>query len=202
MSWSVRERRPGVWELRPYLGRDPLTGKKRYASRVVRPPGKRDAQAQCDRWAIELVDGDEMPTAGTFGDLAAQWIAVKERRWPPNTLQEHRRIVARNLAPLHDADVTKITTHTLDVLYAELAARGGACTHRPWPGDGAPARRHSSPCCPPSGQQHLSPATRLQEKPRRPPEGSRRQRNGPGGMPGRLDRLVVCRGPGCGARAD
>jgi hypothetical protein len=24
MSGSVRERRPGVWELRPYLGRDPL----------------------------------------------------------------------------------------------------------------------------------------------------------------------------------
>jgi hypothetical protein len=101
MSGSVRERRPGVWELRPYLGRDPLTGKKRYASRVVRATGKRDAQAQCDRWAIELADGDESPTAGTFGDLAAQWIAVKERRWPPNTLQEHRRIVARNLVSLH-----------------------------------------------------------------------------------------------------
>jgi hypothetical protein len=124
MSGSVRERRPGVWELRPYLGRDPLTGKKRYGSRVVRATGKRDAQAQCDRWAVELADGDESPTAGTFGDLAAQWIAVKERRWPPNTLQEHRRIVTRNLAPLLDVDVAKITTHTLDVLYAELAARG------------------------------------------------------------------------------
>jgi [2Fe-2S] binding domain len=144
MSGSVRERRPGVWELRPYLGRDPLTGKKRYGSRVVRATGKRDAQAQCDRWAVELADGDESPTAGTFGDLAAQWIAVKQRRWPPNTLQEHRRIVARNLAPLLDVDVAKITTHTLDVLYAELAARGGACTHRPCPP--APCPEHGPRC--------------------------------------------------------
>jgi hypothetical protein len=53
----------------------------------------------------------------------ARAIAVKERRWPPNTLQEHRRIVARNLRALHDVDVAKITTHTLDVLYAERWAR-------------------------------------------------------------------------------
>jgi integrase len=133
MAGSVRERRPGVWELRAYLGRDPLTGKKRYGSRVVKATGKRDAQAQCDRWSVELDDGTTSVSAGTFDDLAAQWIAVKERRWPPNTLQEHRRIVARNLRALHDVDVAKITTHTLDVLYAELAARGGACTHRPCP---------------------------------------------------------------------
>jgi hypothetical protein len=29
------------------------------------------------RWAIELSDGDVVRTAGTFGDLCAQWIAVK-----------------------------------------------------------------------------------------------------------------------------
>jgi hypothetical protein len=133
MAGSVRRRRPGVWELRPYLGRDPLTGKKKYGSRIVQATEKRDAQAQCDRWSVELSEGDTVPNAGTFGDLAAQWIAVKQRRWPPNTLQEHRRIVARNLKALHDVDVAKITTRTLDVLYAELAARGGACTHRPCP---------------------------------------------------------------------
>jgi integrase len=144
MAGSVRQRRPGVWELRPYLGRDPLTGKKKYASRVVQASGKRDAQAQCDRWAVELADGDAVPSAGTFGDLAAQWLDVKQRRWPPNTLQEHRRIVARNLRPLHDVDVAKITTHTLDVLYAELGARGGPCTHRPCPM--APCIEHGPRC--------------------------------------------------------
>jgi hypothetical protein len=64
-----------------------LTGKKKYGSRFVRATGKRDAQAQCDRWSVELSDGDAVPSAGTLGDLAAQWIAVKRRRWPPDTLQ-------------------------------------------------------------------------------------------------------------------
>ena len=89
MAGSVREVRPGVWEMRLYTGKDPLTGKKTQASRHVRASGKREAQAQCDRWAIELADGDSVVAAGTFGDLAAQWIAVNQRRWPPNTLQEH-----------------------------------------------------------------------------------------------------------------
>jgi hypothetical protein len=83
MAGSVREVRPGVWEMRLYTGKDPLTGKKTQASRHVRASGKREAQAQSDRWAIELADGEAVVAAGTFGDLAAQWIAVKQRRWPP-----------------------------------------------------------------------------------------------------------------------
>ena len=132
MAGSVRERRPGVWELRPYLGRDPLTG-KRYGSRVVKATGKRDAQAQCDRWTVELEDGLTVVAAGSFSDLCVQWIAVKTRRWPPATLRENSRIVRRNLKPLHMVHVAKLTTHTLDVFYGELTTRGGACTHRPCP---------------------------------------------------------------------
>jgi hypothetical protein len=77
-----------------------------------------------------LADGDASPTAGTFGDLAAQWIAVKERRWPPNTLQEHRRIVARNLASLHGVDVAKITTRT-PRRPVRRARRSRRCLHAP-----------------------------------------------------------------------
>jgi len=133
MAGSVREVRPGVWELRAYLGRDPLTGKKRYGSRHVRASGKRDAQEQCNRWVLELKAGLTTAAAGSFGDLCEQWIAVKSRRWPPATLRENSRIVHRNLKPLHTIDVAKLTTHTLDVFYGELAIRGGACTHRPCP---------------------------------------------------------------------
>lgn len=131
---SVRERRPGVWQIRVHVGRDPLTGEKRYASRTVHRdgPGARKAvRAEATRWELELADQRAPAEARTFRDLADQWIDVKARRWSPSVLREHRRIVDRHLRPLHDLDVTKITTHTLDVLYGELAARGGACTHRP-----------------------------------------------------------------------
>jgi hypothetical protein len=121
-----------------------LTGTRRWATKTVEATGKRDARHQANAWEVELREQDAPHPRGTFGDLAEQWIAVKERRWPPNTLQEHRRIVARNLRPLHDVDVAKITTHTLDVLYAELAARGGACTHRPCPP--APCPEHGPRC--------------------------------------------------------
>jgi hypothetical protein len=121
-----------------------LTGTRRWAAKTVEAAGKRDAQHQANAWEVELRELETPHPRGTFGDLAEQWIAVKERRWPPNTLQEHRRIVARNLRPLHDVDVAKITTHTLDVLYAELAERGGACTHRPCPI--APCLEHGPRC--------------------------------------------------------
>ena len=38
----MREGRPGVWQLRVYLGVDPVSGKKRYAGRSV-GGGKREA---------------------------------------------------------------------------------------------------------------------------------------------------------------
>ncbi len=141
---SVRQLPSGRWQLRVHTGRDPLTGTKRWATKTVDASGKRDAQHQANGWEVEIREQDAPHPSGTFGDLATQWIAVKERRWPPNTLQEHRRIVARNLRALHDVDVAKITTHTLDVLYAELAARGGPCTHRPCPP--GPCLEHGPRC--------------------------------------------------------
>jgi hypothetical protein len=36
-----RQVRPGVWEMRVYTGRDPLTGKKTQASRHVRATARR-----------------------------------------------------------------------------------------------------------------------------------------------------------------
>ena len=141
---SVRQLPSGRWQLRVDIGRDPLTGTRRWATKTVEASGKRNAQHDANAWEVELRDLEAPDPRGTFGDLAEQWIAVKERRWPPNTLQEHRRIVARNLRALHDVDVAKITTRTLDVLYAELAARGGACTHRPCPL--APCVEHGPRC--------------------------------------------------------
>ena len=77
MAGSVRQVRPGVWEMRVYSGRDPLTGKKTQASRHVRASGKREARAQCDRWAIELSDGDVVRAAGTFGDVCTQRVPLE-----------------------------------------------------------------------------------------------------------------------------
>jgi integrase len=130
---SIRRLASGRWELRVSLGRDPLTGAYRSKSRVVDAADRRDARRQAMAWEVGLADGQLSGDGGAFGQLCEQWIRHKTRRWSPATLMEHRRIVDRYLGALHDMDVAKIGTHTLDVLYAELAARGGQCQHRPCP---------------------------------------------------------------------
>jgi hypothetical protein len=66
----------GRWQIRVDIGRDPLTGIRRWATKTIEASGKRSAQRDENAWEVEL----------------------------------------RDL-----------------VLYAELAARGGVCTHRPCP---------------------------------------------------------------------
>lgn len=125
VGWS------GRWELRVSIGRDPLTGKYRYKSKVVDSGDKRDARRQAIAWEAGLSDGRLSGEGGTFGQLCEEWIEHRKRRWSPATLKEHCRIVDRCLGSLRDVDVARIGTHKLDVLYAELTARGGSCQRRP-----------------------------------------------------------------------
>jgi integrase len=144
MVGTVREIRPGRWELRVPLPKDPLTGERQRLSRTVDADGERDAERKLAALVAEIDAGTPTRSPGTFGDLAEQWMDVKARRWSPGTLREHQRIVRRNLTPLHDIDVAKISTHTLDLLYGQLAARGGACTNRPCPP--RPCPKHGARC--------------------------------------------------------
>jgi integrase len=154
---SVRRLASGRWELRVSLGRDPLTGRYRYKSKVVDAADKRDARRQAMAWEVGLGDGQLSGEGGTFGQLCDQWIRHKTRRWSPVTLREHRRIVDRYLGALRDLDVARMGTHTLDVLYAELAARGGrcqrrACPPRPCPDHGPRCQRRG--CTRPPCEDH------------------------------------------------
>lgn len=131
---NVRQLPSGRWQLRVYLGRDPLTGKKLYDAKTVTATGKRDAQRQANAWEAEVLDsGAARRDRGTFGQLLTEWQAHKARRWSPSTARETAGMVDRYLGGLRGIEAHRITTHTLDVFYAELTARGGRCTHRPCP---------------------------------------------------------------------
>jgi hypothetical protein len=56
MSGSLREKSPGVWEIRVALGRDPLTGRYRSVSRTVHG-GKRKAQEEIARIVSSAANG-------------------------------------------------------------------------------------------------------------------------------------------------
>jgi hypothetical protein len=55
MAGSMRERAPGVWELRVFLGRDPVSGRKEWTSRTFHG-SRRGAERALARLVAELDD--------------------------------------------------------------------------------------------------------------------------------------------------
>ncbi len=65
------------WELRVFLGHDPLTGKKRYATQTVRG-GKREAQRKLAEMVTEAERGLTARTTATVGELLEAWSSPSE----------------------------------------------------------------------------------------------------------------------------
>ncbi len=70
MKGFLRQR-GNAWELRVYLGTDPVTGKQRYTSRSVR----------------------------TVGELLEAWFEHAAVDFSPKTVKETRRFIDRDLLP-------------------------------------------------------------------------------------------------------
>jgi hypothetical protein len=131
---TVREIAPGRWELRVYLGKDPLTGKPRQPSRTVDATGKRDAQLKANALELELRGEGLSGDGGTFGELLEVWHAYKaaNNRNAPSSVKTSRILIdAYLMRPLGKLDVRKIRTEMLDDFYSVLAERGGRCQRRP-----------------------------------------------------------------------
>ena len=80
---TIRQRSPGVWEVRVFLGRDPLTGRERQRSRVVRG-GKRDAQAVAADMEHDRIPGGRTATRdATLRDLLNAWFEHGTMSWSP-----------------------------------------------------------------------------------------------------------------------
>jgi hypothetical protein len=73
-SGSLRQRRPGVWEVRVAVGPDPVSGRPRYRSLTVHGD-RQSAQAARQRWAAkaELLRGPVTASvAGHPGPIGAE----------------------------------------------------------------------------------------------------------------------------------
>jgi integrase len=124
MRGSMRQRKPGVWELRVHLGRDPVSGKVRQRSKTVHG-GRRDAE----RHLAELVAGSAEhrapATAGTVAFLLDEWFADGVDGWSPTTARNYRLIIDRRLVPAVGAvELRKLTVKHLDDLYRGMTRRG------------------------------------------------------------------------------
>jgi hypothetical protein len=93
---GIREIVPGVYEVRIFLGGDPVTGKSCHRTKTV-SGGIEKAGEELARLRVAhragTLGGPDAP--GTFGALLSEWLEVgeKARGWEQRTVDEHRRTV-------------------------------------------------------------------------------------------------------------
>ena len=118
-------RRGKSWELRVYLGRDAVSGKKRWATRTVRV-GKREAQRALTAMVAEADTGRLARTDATVGELLECWFEQAKDDFSPKTVLETRGFIDRNLPPaLAQVPLGKLKPDALDRYYRSLRSGDG-----------------------------------------------------------------------------
>jgi integrase len=123
MAGSMYRRPSGLWVLRVYAGRDPLTGKKVWRSRTVRGT-KREAERELAAFVTEQPSAQAPAPSRTFGELLERWFEARSGDWSPSTAQQTRWVINGNLKGLSDRKVASIGVEDLDRFYAALRERG------------------------------------------------------------------------------
>ncbi len=122
---GMRERSPGVWELIVEAGRDPVTGKRRQASRIFRG-NLADAKKARAALLVDVDKGRHTGTGATVEHLFQDWIIELQRKGrSPNTIHGYRKTYEHNIrATLGSKPVPKVSTKMLTDLYGAHQARG------------------------------------------------------------------------------
>ena len=115
MAGSMRERSPGVWQLRAYLGKDPLTGNPIQASRTFKGTGAAAKKALA-RLVTEVDDRKFDRTRATMGQLLDLWLAGLSRK--PSTIRDYQSAVDHAIRPaLGDVRLATLKADKLDACY-------------------------------------------------------------------------------------
>jgi integrase len=124
MAGSIRQRGKQSWEVRAFVGKDPVTGKKQYATKTIRGE-KRDAEIALGRMLGEIEDGQYAVRAGTVGELCEKWFAQAEPDLSPSTGPEYRRLLDNRIIPKWGTTpLRRLRTSDLDLWYSELRRNG------------------------------------------------------------------------------
>ena len=94
----MRERRPGRWELRVYIGTDPDTGRRLYRTRTVL--GRRgEAEHELAAFAATVTERSVVGWATTVGELLERWFELVAVGWSPATVRHTRSVLRCQLLP-------------------------------------------------------------------------------------------------------
>lgn len=124
MAGSIRQRGKQSWEVRCFVGKDAVTGKKLYASKTVRGE-RRDAEVALGRMLGEIEDGQHAVRAGTVGELCERWFAQAEPDLSPAVAPNYRRLLDNRILPRWgDVPLRRLRTADIDLWYGELRRKG------------------------------------------------------------------------------
>ena len=127
MKGSLRERSPGVWELRVYTGRDPVTGKERAVSRTFRG-GKREASTALSKLVGELDDPAARRRAAPARITLSALIGERLASWEGSatTRATYQSMLTKHIAPtVGRLAVGDVDTRMLDHFYRWLSDEHG-----------------------------------------------------------------------------
>ena len=117
---TIREKRPGVWEIRAYVGRD-AKGRPRQVSRTVRG-GKKDAQRVAAELTLRPATGS---AARTVAEMLWEWAGLNEATWAERTQRDNRSRI-RQIASdqVADMQVARLTVADIERWHARLRTAG------------------------------------------------------------------------------
>ncbi|MGO9197045.1 MAG: tyrosine-type recombinase/integrase [Acidimicrobiales bacterium] len=126
MAGSLRQRGEGSWQLRVHVGRDPETGRKRYAERTFH-----GTKRQAERALAALVAESESmsPAIGsshTVERLLTEWLDLAGPSLSPRTVVVTKGYIDKAIVPaIGSIPVSRLTTVEIDRFYRQLAIVGG-----------------------------------------------------------------------------
>ena len=101
---TLRERRPGHWELILQLPRDAASGRTKQLSRM-HPGTEREAQRALSDLVAEVSAGQNSSSSSTLGELLTRWLEHIEDQLSPTTAREYRRLVTNMIGPERSGSV-------------------------------------------------------------------------------------------------
>ena len=115
----------GVYELRVFTGRDPLTGRPQQVSRTHHG-GVTSANSALRKLIDEVESGHSGASGATLGGLLDAWLdQIESEGRAATTMREYRRLVKKTIRPaLGSTPLRKLTPHSIDQLYAALTDKG------------------------------------------------------------------------------
>ena len=123
---SIRARGSASWEVRVFVGVNPETGRRDYASHTVRG-SRHDADVELTKLLKRVDEGAVTPRSGTVGELVEAWYRLRSPSLSPPVAHNYRRIIDRFvLERWGTTPLRRLRVADLDAWYAQLLRSGGA----------------------------------------------------------------------------